>query len=267
MGAAAVRRWIDSALLRLGYVLVPAWRMETLAQSDFLGRLFKALDIDCVIDVGANRGQFRDYLRANVGYRGSIVSFEPIPEHVDELRARARSDPRWRIEARALGAVAGRAYFNVMMKTGFSSFLEPDHRHAAQWAESNRVARRVEVEIGTLDVELPLLQRELGFRSPYLKLDTQGYDLEVVRGGRSAMPAIAALQTEASIRPIYKGMPTFDQTIRELQDAGFEVSGVFPTNYEAFPQLLEIDCHMVARRLIPTVGPNLGLLAGAALPA
>ncbi len=58
--------------------------------------------INCVLDVGANRGQFAERLR-RLGYRGWIVSFEPVPEAYQRLSHRFRNDERWRGFQIALG--------------------------------------------------------------------------------------------------------------------------------------------------------------------
>jgi hypothetical protein len=51
------------------------------------------------------------------------------------------------------------------------------------------------VAVRTLDVVLPVLQGRLGFDRPYLKFDTQGFDIEVLQGGRDTLGAVRALQT------------------------------------------------------------------------
>lgn len=239
------------ALGALGYTLIPNWRMESFAFARHLRKLLEWLDVDCVLDVGANTGQYYDLLRREVGYRGWVISFEPIPEHVATLRRRAAQERAWRIEGMALGAAAGRASFNVMVSTQFSSFLTPDHSATAQFLSANAVRETIEVAVHTLDEVLPPLARELGVGRFYLKLDTQGFDLEVVKGARASLPSIRALQMEASVTPIYRGSPDFATSIRELQRQGFELSGIFPNNPGHFPRMLEFDCCMVHRAYQP----------------
>jgi len=77
---------------------------------DFL----RSRDINVVLDVGANRGQFGARLRAD-GYSGSIVSFEPASEPFRELMLRAEVDEKWEAHKIALGEIPGRANLNVSM--------------------------------------------------------------------------------------------------------------------------------------------------------
>ena len=89
-----------------------------------LRRFFRHFAVDCVFDVGANRGQYARIIRKKVGFKGDIISFEPIPELAKELKETSASDPHWHIEQRALDREAGPATFNEM-ESQFSSLLRP----------------------------------------------------------------------------------------------------------------------------------------------
>jgi len=245
---AKLKHSISRLAERAGYTIVPTWRLELYPQAAFLRRFLRHLEIDCVFDVGANVGQYRDFLRRQVGYEGTIVSFEPIPENVAILRQRAREDGRWLIEGYALGRAAGSATFNVMASSEFSSFLEPDDSITDRFHGANEVARRVEVEIRTLAHALPEIERRLDARAVYLKLDTQGYDVDVGQGAGAAIERVRGLQMEASVQGIYAGAPDFGASIRAFNDLGFELSAIFPNNPDHFPVLYEFDCHMIARK-------------------
>jgi|KBSMisStaDraftv2_1062788.scaffolds.fasta_scaffold29764_1 FkbM family methyltransferase len=228
-----------------GYTVVPNWRVERHPQTAYLQKLFGLLSIDCVLDVGANVGQYRDFLRDEVGFGGQIVSFEPIPAHAESMRSRAARDPNWTIENCALGAAPGMATLNVMTSTTFSSFLQPKGSETHIFDISNDVRDRISVTVRTLDSILPAVKQRLGVTNVYLKLDTQGFDLEVVRGAADSIRSIRALQTEASLRPIYEGMPLFSTVLQALESQGFEPSGIFPNNEGHFPLLFEFDFHMI----------------------
>lgn len=253
MAQGATRAILD-AIERRGYTVLANWRVERFPMARCLRDLFRLLGVDCVLDVGANVGQYRNFLRYEVGYEGRIVSFEPIPRNVEVLARRAAADEAWQIEPFALGATAGRSSFNVAAETVFSSFLQPTRGAADLFRGENEVTDRIEVEVRTLDDVLPELERRFAPKRIYLKLDTQGYDLEVVRGGRASMSRICGLQTEASVRQIYEGMPDYATTIREFEALGFELCSLFPVASGTFPRLVEFDCVMVASRLADSGG-------------
>jgi FkbM family methyltransferase len=230
---------------RLGYKIIPLWRLESFAAVEDLRRRLDFLKVDLVLDVGANAGQFRDMLRGPVGYRGRIVSFEPVPELAEGLAARAAGDKLWRVHHLALGAAAGEASFNVMEHSQFSSFLQPTSADVAIFSDTNKVARQVTVRVGTLDDVLPELLREAPAARIFLKLDTQGFDLEVLKGAEGVLGGIAAVQIEASVRRIYEGAPAYQQVISYLEERGFVMSAIVPNNAGQFPLLVEFDCQLI----------------------
>src|SRR5882757_6505004 len=99
----------------LGYDIVPLREMRERDFALHLRQLLMRLNIDCVLDVGANVGQYHDFLRERVLYEGPIVSFEPVARHVGLLRERARGDADWHIEGYALGAKDEQMAINVMV--------------------------------------------------------------------------------------------------------------------------------------------------------
>ncbi len=212
-----------------------------------LKKLFALLQVDLVLDVGANIGQFYDFLRQQVGYDGRVISFEPIQAHVDALRGRAQHSPNWAIEGYALGATEGTAKLNVMKESVFSSFLAPDNLQVAAYATQNQVVRQEIVAVRTLDRVFDDIERQYASRSVYLKLDTQGFDLEVLRGAPRTLQRVTALQTEASVRPLYVNMPSCYTSIAAFENAGFALSGMFPVTLDDRLRLIEFDCVMVRR--------------------
>jgi FkbM family methyltransferase len=230
-----------------GYDIVPLREMRERDFALHLRELLSKLRVDCVLDVGANVGQYHDFLRHRVLYDGPIVSFEPVSRHVELLRERSRDDRNWHIEGYALGSQDGAMPINVMASDQFSSFLEPDNAKVHDYAKLNVPCSTETVTVRTLDVVLPVLQERLGFDRPYLKLDTQGFDIEVLRGGGDSLSAVRALQTEASVIGIYKGMPGYMDTIRYLDGCGFDITGLYAVSRDSSLRLVEFDCVMINR--------------------
>jgi FkbM family methyltransferase len=233
-----------------GYDIVPLREMKERDFALHLRELLARLEIDCVFDVGANAGQYRDFLRERVQYAGTIVSFEPLSRHVEALRERSRSDSAWHVEGYALGSNEGSLQINVMVSDQFSSFLEPDHGRVSDYLGLNVADHTETVPVRTLDAVVPALRERIGFERPYLKIDTQGFDIEVLRGAAGTLPAMKALQTEASVRCIYKGMPSYTETIRYLEERGFDITGFYPISRDNALRLVEFDCVMINRTAI-----------------
>lgn len=229
---------------RFGIEMQQASRMDRLPQARYLKKVFGTFGVTSVIDVGANEGQYRDFLRREVEYAGRILSIEPIPALAAQMRQRAGTDPAWTIEECAMGAEASVATFHVTQGSQFSSFLEPIEETTPIFFGQNVVAEAIPVQVETLASLIARHADLLGDRI-YLKLDTQGFDLEALKGLGDRAGSVVALQTETSMKPIYKTMPAYADSIRFVQDMGFTVSQMFPNNEGHFPVLIEFDCHFV----------------------
>jgi FkbM family methyltransferase len=197
-------------------------------------------DVPVVIDVGANRGQYASELRRH-GYRGEIVSFEPVQEAFDQLTSAAAGDAGWTCQRLALGAVAEEAPIHVASNLASSSLLEmgEGHRSAAPsvsmvGVETVRVARLDDV----LDDARPCL----------LKLDVQGYEDRVLDGAPKALGRALLFQCELCTGDLYSGQAPVRDVIDRLDDNGFELIDLEPVFWGgADGQVLAVDA-LFARR-------------------
>jgi FkbM family methyltransferase len=215
-----------------------------LSLDTFLWMLFERYGINCVLDVGARHGDYGILLRNN-NYRGAIASFEPVSASYQILRSASAGDPTWTTYPFALGSSAGTAEINVGTGTSYSSFLSP----SAYGLETNPdiAAERTEtVQIRTLDEVFAEATGMLTEPRVYLKMDTQGFDLEVIRGAKACLPQIVALQSELTLQPLYEEMSTsWVSALEEFRGAGFELSAMFAGYRDPQLRLSEMDCVMV----------------------
>ena len=229
---------VRSAVRGAGFELIPVWRLGQFSLDRHIRMLFKRLEVDFVIDVGAHSGQFGEMLRRDVGYRGPILSFEPQHDVVQALHAKARTDGNWQVMEMALGESPGRHELNVCASTTFSSFKDPDPKGRS--AASQVVTRRDLVEIRRLD-SFPVAR---GARI-YLKMDTQGFDLEVIKGATGLLDGVVAVQTEVAFIPLYKDVPDWHESVATFRRLGFVVSGFFSVSHDDAARLVTCDCLLV----------------------
>lgn len=205
----------------------------------FRALLLDHLRIDCVIDVGANVGQFASRLRA-VGYRGPIHSFEPVPEALGALRKRARSDADWRVYGVALGRTVGEGTMSIPSSTNLASFLRLAE------VPAGLTTRTLTPRAETVSMEtLAHIGPSLTGTRIYLKLDTQGYDMEVIEGAGPFLGRVVAIQSEMSILPLYEDAPTIYAALPRLRDLGFMPSTIVPVFRDERLRLREADCILV----------------------
>jgi FkbM family methyltransferase len=188
------------------------------------GAILAGPDIDLVIDVGAHAGEYGGSLREQ-GYRGPIVSFEPVRSQFERLSAAAARDGAWECRNRAAGSAAGTATINVSGNDGFSSsLLEMKEAHERAVGDS-RYERSEQIQVASLDEELEGFDRSR--RHAYLKVDTQGFEHEVVRGGAGVLTGCRAVELELSLTPLYEGQLLAGEMIELMRKHGF-----MPTHLE-----------------------------------
>jgi FkbM family methyltransferase len=224
---------------RCGYIIIPKWRSESFPLATRLRQLFIHHRIETVIDVGANEGQYHDFLRDRVGFDGRIESFEPTPALVERLLEKARGDRDWKIHPVALGSSEDTLQFNLMQKTVLNSFRTP--------ASGSSIFGNVMV--GTTAVPVRMLDSVFGnhngLERTYLKLDTQGFDLEVLKGAPRVVSRIPALQIEVSMMPLYEKVPNYREAIDAFAAHGFAVADMFLVLANEREVAMEFDCIMV----------------------
>lgn len=229
-------------LRRTGYALV--WRNPRgYSLPTHLMAVFERLGVNCVLDIGGHFGEYGRTLR-HYGYAGRIVSFEPVAESFARLGEARRGDPEWLAYNVALGSESGRAEINVAHDTGLSSFLEPS---GEPLTAALAVEARETVEVRTLDALLEECVAGLDEPGVFLKMDTQGWDREVLRGAEESLPRILGLQSEVSVLPLYEGMTSYLEAIRDLQKLGFDLTGVYPVAYEGI-RVVELDVVLARSR-------------------
>lgn len=230
----------------LGYDLVKTGKNVLLPRH--LGNLFNLLGIDCVLDVGANHGQYGRMLR-DFGYQGRIISFEPVAASFERLRAAAGRDRLWDVHHFALGAREEELEINVTAASDFASFLPPSEFSRQTFGPGITVDKRERVMVKRLDRIFDKIMQGASPSAIHLKMDTQGYDLEVFNGGETVIRRLASLQSELSVLPVYDGMPDYLEALSSYRRAGFEVTGIFPVSHDRTTlTVIEFDC--VLRRKV-----------------
>lgn len=177
--------------------------------------------VDLILDVGANCGQYAHKILLN-GFRGKIVSFEPQDEAHRHLTALAREfDDRWIVAERcAIGATnTTRRLFQT--KGSASSSLRRPSGIAADFKEIYGVERSYDVKVRRLDD----LVGDLGlkFERAFLKIDTQGSEIDVLAGSEMIMRKVIGLSIELSFREYYENQAMFDEVYVDVIGRGFEV--------------------------------------------
>ena len=217
-----LRYWAQEILRRAGWIVTKTPEPGSLPRR--LREVFAALGVTCVIDVGANKGQYARMLRDEAGFTGRIASVEPAPATFPRLVETMRGDHNWAGFPFALGQEETEATLRVASADEWNSV----HKLNAYAAE-----RFGTTEIGTEQVTVHRLDSvfdELvaGHEQVFLKVDTQGHDLAVVEGLGSR--AVSGIQLELSFIPVYDGTPRFSEVTEVLASRGYLPAAFFPVS-------------------------------------
>jgi FkbM family methyltransferase len=182
-------------------------------------------EVDLVVDVGANTGGYARSLRS-AGFAGRILSFEPLMSAHGALVAASRMDTNWAVADRmALGDRNGVVSINVAGNSASSSIREMLETHRCAAPESAYVGRE-DVDVRRLDdVRLPFLDSAA---RPFLKIDTQGYEAEVLEGAAGILDRVRGVQLELTLSPLYQGQLLWRDLVDRLEVAGFGLWGMVP---------------------------------------
>ncbi len=212
---------------------------------EHIGWMLRELKVNCVLDVGANIGQFGTHLR-RTGYQGRIVSFEPLPHLADRLKQAAQDDPEWLVFDHALGETEGEFEMNVTEGTGVTSSLLPPSDFGLSRFEKLRETRPQHIRVRRLDEVFDGVVAGIEVPRVYLKMDTQGFDLQVFAGAGDRVKDIVGMQSEVASVPIYEGMPRLPEQISVYEAAGFENTGMFPvTRDPKTHRVIEYDAVLI----------------------
>lgn len=201
--------------------------------------ILKKHAVDCVLDAGANTGQTAEELRG-AGYRGKIISFEPVKHCHDELVAKSAADANWSIAPRcALGDKEGTVEFQISEGSSLSSINAPTEA-LRQAFPSVRAASTETISIHRLD---RLMKQELEvYGRVFLKVDTQGTDMQVLKGTEGLMDSLIGIKVEMSLLPLYEHETLYLDMLNFLHQRGFSPHLLFDVGYSGkLSRQLQID--------------------------
>ncbi|TQE21233.1 FkbM family methyltransferase [Streptomyces ipomoeae] len=244
----AVRLGDSGAYLLVNKDAAADERRTQLAAAEYLcaqhvAAMLETYGVNCVFDVGANAGQYGRRLRSH-GYTGRIVSFEPTEEAFARLQRTAENDPDWQVHRMGLGREDTVAEIHTGWNS-MNSLLSPSDYGRDRYRRFART-RTEQIEIRRLDGLLDRAFDGIAFPRPYLKMDTQGYDLEVFAGAGKHVDDFVGLQSEVAALQLYEGSPTMGEALAEYEASGFRITGMYPvTRDPATGHVVEFDCVMM----------------------
>lgn len=182
-------------------------------------KMLRQFGINKLFDVGANIGQYGLEVR-RIGYDKKIISFEPMKAAYNVLEQASAKDNSWVINNYALGNENMESEINVAGNSYSSSILNMLPEHETRAPESKYVAKE-KIGIKTLDSIFNNYYEEGD--NVMLKIDTQGFEKNVILGSEKVLDKITLMQLEMSVVALYENETSFIEMIKFLDNKGFEL--------------------------------------------
>ena len=175
-----------------------------------------------VIDVEANRGQFALFALHRFP-KALLTCFEPLPAAHSKLKTIVGEDARVSSHQCAVGAEAGSLSLNVTRSDDSSSLLRPTALQLRTFRDTETVSS-TQVDVVRLDDVIDLD----GLLEPFLlKIDVQGFELEVLRGAERLLQKDGDVLVEASFAEFYEGQALIDEVVVTMRAYEYRLRGIF----------------------------------------
>jgi FkbM family methyltransferase len=236
-------RFVNALRARLAHNGIVIGRTPLTNRLDHaLTRVLSEHNVDYVLDVGAHWGESGRLFRDRCGWRGPVCSFEPTHASFVKLEKAMEHDPTWHGHKMALGSTPTTAVIrHFQPHSQFDSLLPVSEygRHHFAALASTFTEERVAVQ--RLDAVIDEVLLFAPSKALLLKTDSQGSDLDVVRGASSCLDRVVALQIELAATAIYDGLPPLGVAIDEIMGLGFHPVGFYPVTREEGLGVVEFD--------------------------
>ncbi len=184
-------------------------------------------NISVIFDVGANVGQYATELR-KLGFKGKIISFEPVSSVFEKLCKNMEGDNNWIGENYAIGGRIEQIKINVSEGTSFSSFKTIGEN--IKIASPEAVVTHQEL-VNVKPLSEVIKKYKVPNKKMMLKLDTQGFDYDILESAKECLSDFNIIQTELSLIPVYEEQPLIEKVIDFLRANGFDISFLEPVYF------------------------------------
>ena len=188
-------------------------------------RWLDTLDLGTLIDVGANTGQFARHFR-HLRPECLVYSFEPLRDCFDELRRSMADVPGFTAFNVALGESDEETEFFRSAYSESSSLLRMGEPHKQLFPYTRDITTET-VKLRRLDSYFDQITVRGGLM---IKIDVQGAEARVLRGGRRVLSKADAVVAEVGYLPLYVGQATLRELAELLDDCGLTFMGTIDQN-------------------------------------
>ena len=196
---------------------------------NILINLNNSLELDkfTLLDIGASGGiekkwaKFEEFI--------NIVGYEPDKNEFDNLIRNNKTPKNIFINA-ALGRNKTESKLYITKKQQLSSLLKPDPSIVNKYLNSERFDITNEVDVHLITVDQSLQDAKIK-TIDFFKIDTQGSELDILKGSNKTLEHVVGIEIEVEFNPIYVGQPIYSEVDTYIRNLGFELMDFEPAYY------------------------------------
>lgn len=179
-------------------------------------------NIRTIIDIGANNGEFAEFLASYFDAKQTIA-IEPLPECAAQVREREKAIRNLTVFECAVSDREDRLVLFENAYSPASSLLPVSKISIDEFPQTSANRQEIEVPVCRLDdlIDATSLEREV-----LIKIDVQGFEDRVIRGGEQTFRSAKFVLIEMSFVPMYDGQPLFEDVHDALRNLGFRFAGM-----------------------------------------
>ncbi len=211
-----IKRFLRSSCRKMGFE-ISFYKGDTLGENPYsdICKIILNKESPCLFDVGANIGQTAETLYS-LFPNGKIHSFEPGVSAFKTLKKKTENYQNLTINNFALGSTPSSKVLFENEFSHLSSFLKPGE---SSWG---KIKNEATVPVHTVD---EYCEKKFIIEVDLLKIDTQGFDFEVLKGAKNLLNnnKIHLIYIEINFADLYKDLPSFDLIYKFLMDNDFKL--------------------------------------------
>jgi FkbM family methyltransferase len=227
-------------LHKLSHVIRSTYLLRTLLHHRVLAgvehRQVLSSNIETVVDIGANRGQFTLAAR-NWSRKSRVIAFEPLSEAAAKFRDVFQGDLMVTFHQVAIAPKAGEAFIHVTASDDSSSLLPISIAQNHMFPGTSEI-RTERVKVGPLS---DFVEPEEIVSPAMLKLDVQGYELEALRGCEKLIDRFTYIYSECSFVELYTGQALSYEIILWLSVRGWALIGIHNMFFDRNGKSIQAD--------------------------
>lgn len=188
-------------------------------------KIIKEINVDLVLDIGANKGQFGAMLY-DYGYSNNVLSFEPLTEMYKLLDERSKNVKQWHVYERCcIGDIETTATINVSNMVGNSSIMPiKSTKYNVQQSHYINAEKVKQITLETLNNDSLIKEA----KHIFIKMDVQGFEHIILSKLKDTSYEVAGFYIELSLVKLYEGQEDYLYICNQLRSFGYDLVYVVP---------------------------------------